>query len=128
MNGDDDDDEIRGHMLTGQMLTPLSKKSDKCSQSHLNFRRRSSAGWTGRCTNDTADVMWNAHRVEFTRTDRVSALVRRNTTQIIMFKSSSTPAEVRVLSVSICPHTDDDDDDDKTTHISAAHGVSMRDD
>jgi len=57
----------------------------------------------------------------------VSALVTWNTTQMIMFKSSSTPAEVRVLSVSICPHTDDDDDD-KTTHISAAHGVSMRDD
>ena len=33
-------------MLTGQMLTPLSKKSDKCSQSHLKFRRRSSASWT----------------------------------------------------------------------------------
>jgi len=36
----------------------------------------------------TADIMWNAHWVYFTRTDCVSALVRWNTTQIIMFKSN----------------------------------------
>jgi len=52
----------------------------------------------------TADVMWNAHWVEFTRTDCVSALVRWNTTQIIMFKLSSTPAQLRVISAHLSYH------------------------
>jgi len=52
----------------------------------------------------TADVMWNAHWVEFTRTDCVSALVRWNTTLIIMFKLSSTPAQLRVISAHLSSH------------------------
>ena len=48
--------------------------------------------------------MWNADWVEFTRTDCVSALVRWNTTQIIKFKSSSTPTQLRVISAHLSSH------------------------
>jgi len=113
---------IHGHMLTGQMLTPLSKNGTNAHKIwfwHGKFVNMDiDVIWlitfTARCTIVqstvlpslccTADVMWNAHWVEFTRTDCVSALVRWNTTQIIIFKSSSTPAQLRVISAHLSSH------------------------
>ena len=108
---------IHGHMLTGQMLTPLSK--NRTNAHKIWFWRGKFVNmdidviwlitFTARCTIVglqstvlpslccTADVMWNAHCVDFTLTDCVSALVRWNTTQIIIFKSSSTPAQLHLL-------------------------------
>ena len=102
--------------------SPEKCSPDNCSQALIlaseicqyGHRRFWLINFTARCTtvqstvlpslSCTADVMWNAHWVEFTRTDCVSALVRWNTTQIIKFKSSSTPTQLRVISAHLSSH------------------------
>ena len=89
------------------MLTPLSKNR---TNAHKVIKNPCGARvQAGRCTHDTADVMWNAHWVDFTRTDCVSALVRWNTTQIIMFKSSSTPSPAQLRVILLTSHLTDDE-------------------